>query len=110
MLHLPKIFTAVVPDTHTSSDWRQSEFPSPNGGCLATLAKRWVPGNIAEFPGLEIERRGGYVIAPWRGKEDGERGEAFAARMRAETRCMVADRRNGRIVELEQGVNERAAG
>jgi hypothetical protein len=26
-----------APDTHTPSDWRQLEFPSPNGGCLATL-------------------------------------------------------------------------
>ena len=25
-----------VPDTHTPSDWRQLEFPSPKGGCLAT--------------------------------------------------------------------------
>ena len=50
------------------------------------------------------------MIAPRHGKEDGERGEAFAARMRAETGCMVADGRNGRIVVLEQGVNKRAAG
>jgi hypothetical protein len=31
----------MVPDTHTPhtpSDWRQLEFPSPNGGCLATQA------------------------------------------------------------------------
>jgi hypothetical protein len=42
-----------VPDTHTPSDWRQLEFPppnggrleTPNGGCLATSGKRWVSGN-----------------------------------------------------------------
>jgi hypothetical protein len=55
---------------------------------------------LAGFPGLRIEERVGYVIAPWHGKEDGERGEAFAARLQAETGCLVADRRNGRIVEL----------
>ena len=55
---------------------------------------------LVEFPGLKVERRDGYLIAPWHGREDGERGEAFAARMQAETGCLVADRRNGRIVEL----------
>jgi hypothetical protein len=56
---------------------------------------------LAEFPGLEVEGRDGYLIAPWHGREDGTRGEAFAARLQAETGCLVADRRNGRIVELE---------
>jgi hypothetical protein len=65
---------------------------------------------LVEFPGLKIERRAGYVIAPWHGKEDGERGEAFAIRLRTETGCLVADRRNGRIVDLGQGVSKRAAG
>jgi hypothetical protein len=55
---------------------------------------------LAEFPALKIERKDGYIIAPWHGREDAERGEAFAARMQAETGCMVADRRNGRIAEL----------
>jgi hypothetical protein len=30
--------------TASPSDWRQLEFPSANGGCLATR-KRWVSGN-----------------------------------------------------------------
>jgi hypothetical protein len=64
---------------------------------------------LVEFPGLKIERRAGYVIAPWHGKDDGDRGEAFASRLRAETGCMIADRRNGRIVELGQGASKRAA-
>ncbi len=55
---------------------------------------------LAEFPGLKVEQRDGYLIAPWHGREDAERGEAFAERMRAETGCSVIDRRNGRIVEL----------
>jgi hypothetical protein len=56
---------------------------------------------LAEFPGLKVEQRDGYLIAPWHGREDAERGEAFAARIQAETGCLVADRRNGRIVQLE---------
>jgi hypothetical protein len=55
---------------------------------------------LAGFPGLKVEECEGYVVAPWHGREDGERGEAFAARLQAETGCLAADRRNGRIVEL----------
>jgi hypothetical protein len=55
---------------------------------------------LAELPGLKIELRARYPIAPGHGREDGERGAAFAARLQAETGCLVADRRNGRIVEL----------
>ena len=36
---------------------------------------------LADFPGLEVERRGGYLIAPRHGREDSERGEAIAARV-----------------------------
>ena len=65
---------------------------------------------LAEFSGLKIERRDGYLIAPWHGREDGERGEAFAGRLQTETGCLVADRRNGRLVDLVQKVSGRAAG
>jgi hypothetical protein len=65
---------------------------------------------LAEFPGLMIEQRAGYVVVPWHGRDDGERGEAFAARLQAETGCLVADRRNGRIVELKRTQFERTAG
>jgi hypothetical protein len=64
---------------------------------------------LAEFPGLKVERWDGYVIAPWHGREDGERGEAFAARLQAETGCLVADRRHGRVVDLAR-VAGRVAG
>ncbi len=57
---------------------------------------------LAEFLGLKVDRRDGYLVAPWHGREDGDRGEAFAARVRAETGCLVADRRNGRIVEIDR--------
>jgi hypothetical protein len=66
---------------------------------------------LVEYPGLKVERRDGFLIAPWHGREEGERGEAFAARLQAETDCLVADRRNGRIVEVAQPVRAaKAAG
>jgi hypothetical protein len=37
---------------------------------------------LAEFPELKIERRVGFVIAPWHRKENGERGR----RSRSESR------------------------
>jgi hypothetical protein len=77
---------------------------------LKPLDDATVARVLAEFPGLNIERRDGYVIAPWHGQQDADHGEAFAARLQAETGCLVADRRNGRIVELRQVVSERAAG
>jgi hypothetical protein len=64
---------------------------------------------LAEFPGLKVERRDGYLIAPWHGREHARRGEAFAARMQAEAGCLIADRRNGRLVELGQATG-RVAG
>jgi hypothetical protein len=64
---------------------------------------------LAGFPGLKIEAKDGYLVAPWHGREDGERGEAFAALMQAETGCLVADRRNGRIVELGRAKVARTA-
>ena len=64
----------------------------------------------AEFPGLPIERRAGYVIAPWHGMEDAERGEMFAARLRAETACLVVDRRNGKLVEFGRAAAEPVTG
>jgi hypothetical protein len=58
---------------------------------------------LASFPGLKVERRDGYLVAPWHGREDSERGEAFAARLQAETGCLVADRRNGRLLDFAAG-------
>ena len=67
---------------------------------IRPLDNETVSRVLAGFPGLNVERRDGYLIAPWHGREDGERGEAFAARMQAETGCLVADGRNGRVVTL----------
>jgi hypothetical protein len=43
--HSPHSQRLGVPVTHTPSDWRQLELPSPNGGCLATRRVGvWNPG------------------------------------------------------------------
>jgi hypothetical protein len=73
------------------------------------LDREAVARVLAGFPGLQVEERDGYVVAPWHGREDGARGEAFAARLQAETGCLVADRRNGRIVTWERAAG-RVAG
>lgn len=85
-----------------------SAIPDRLAVALRPLDSVTVARVLAEFPGLKAERRDGYLIAPWHGREDAERGEAFAARMQAMTNCLIADRRNGRIVELGQ-TKERAA-
>ena len=77
---------------------------------LRRLDEEAVARVLAEFPGLEVERHAGYLVAPWHGRDDGIRGEQFAARLQAETGCLVADRRNGRIVDLRQKLSDRAAG
>ena len=64
------------------------------------LDKATVARVLAEFPGLNVDRRDGFLIAPGHRREDADRGEEFADRLQAETRCVVADRRNGRIVEV----------
>ena len=63
---------------------------------------------LAEFPGLQIERHDGYLIVPWHGREDGARGEAFASRIQEQTGCMVADRRNGRVVVFSRTASRSA--
>src|SRR4051812_6763371 len=78
---------------------------------VRALDEATVISVLAEFPGLRIERCEGYLIAPWHGREDAERGEAVAARVQAETGCLGADRRNGRIVEVGKvAEGQRAAG
>lgn len=66
---------------------------------LRPLDREVIARVLVGFPGLKVEELDGSVVAPWHGREDADRGEAFAARLQAETGCLVADRRNGRIVE-----------
>lgn len=54
---------------------------------------------LVDFPGLKVDQRDGYVVVPWHGKPDAMRGEAFVARMHAETGCLIADRRNGKMID-----------
>jgi len=76
---------------------------------LKPLDREVVARVLVAFPGLKVEEREGYLIAPWHGREDGDRGEAFAARLQAETGCLVCDRRNGRVVELAHPLVARTA-
>jgi hypothetical protein len=76
---------------------------------IKLLDRAIVARVLASFPGLRVEERDGYLIAPWHGREDAERGEAFASRLQAETGCLVADRRNGQIVELDRAEVARPA-
>ena len=46
---------------------------------VSPLDEATVARVLAEFPGLKVERRDGYLVAPWHGREDADRGEAFAA-------------------------------
>jgi hypothetical protein len=69
---------------------------------------------LAEFPGLKVERRDGYLIAPWHGREDADRGRsvrrAHAGRdglpgrrpaERADGRAGSGGRREGGGIEAE---------
>jgi hypothetical protein len=47
------------------------------------------PPMVADFPGLKVEQRDGFLVVPWHGREDGERGKSFAARIQAETGCLI---------------------
>ena len=85
--------------------------PTGSGAGIAAVTARTVDFGASDAPlsDQQLADCRGCVVVPWLGREDGERGEAFAALLQAETGCLVADRRNGRIVEL--GAAEgRAAG
>ena len=86
--------------------------PSAIHECIGVALRPFDEVTIAraltEFPGLKVERRDGHLVAPWHGREDAERGEAFALQLQAVTGCLVADRWNGRIVELGRVVSESA--
>jgi hypothetical protein len=57
---------------------------------------------LADFPGLEVEQRGGYVVLPWHGLGQADRAEEFALRLMRATGSIAADRRNGRLIEASQ--------
>lgn len=56
---------------------------------------------LAEFPGLKAEPKDGYIVLPWHGLGPVGASEAFALRLHTLTGCLIADRRNGRIIQPE---------
>ena len=54
---------------------------------------------LAEFPGIKAECKDGYVVLPWHGLGSVGVSEAFALRLHELTGCLIADRRNGRLIE-----------
>ena len=56
---------------------------------------------LAEFPGIKAEREDGYMVLPWHGLGPVGASEAFALRLHELTGCLIADRRNGRLIEPE---------
>jgi hypothetical protein len=57
---------------------------------------------LAEFPGIKAERKDGYVVLPWHGLGSVGVSETFALRLHELTGCLIADRRNGRLIEPEE--------
>ena len=56
---------------------------------------------LAEFPGIKAECKDGYMVLPWHGLGPVGVSEAFALRLHELTGCLIADRRNGRLIEPE---------
>jgi len=55
----------------------------------------------AEFTGINAEHKDGYMVLPWRGLGPVGVSTAFALRLHELTGCLIADRRNGRLIEPE---------
>jgi hypothetical protein len=74
-------------------------------GCAAVatrpLDESTVRCVLAEFPDVEAERKDGYMVLPWHGLGSVDVSEAFALRLHELTGCLIADRRNGRLIEPE---------
>ena len=57
---------------------------------------------LAEFPDVKVEGKEGYLVLPWHGLGSADVSEAFALRLHELTGCLIADRRNGRLIEAEE--------
>ena len=86
--------------------------PLPDGGAsrpggihrCAAVATRPLDETVirrvlSEFPGIKAERKDGYMVLPWHGLGPVGVSEAFALRLHELTGCLIADRRNGRLIE-----------
>lgn len=90
--------------------------PEALEGCVA-LATRpideaTVRRVMAEFPGVKADLKEGYVVLPWHGLGTVDQSEAFALCLQRLTGCLIADRRNGRLVEVGSlsGMERKAVG
>ena len=68
---------------------------------ITPLDETTVRRVLAEFPGIKAECKDGYVVLPWHGLGPVAVSEAFALRLHELTGCLIADRRNGRLIEPE---------
>jgi hypothetical protein len=77
--------------------------PEALRGCAAVatspLDETTVRSVLAEFPGIMAEYKDGYVVLPWHGLGPVDVSEAFALRLYELTGWLIADRRNGRLIE-----------
>jgi hypothetical protein len=62
------------------------------------LGETTVRRVLAEFPGIKAEHKDGYMVLPWQGLGPAGLSEAFALRLHELTGCLIADRRNGRLI------------
>jgi hypothetical protein len=62
---------------------------------------------MAEFPNVQAECKDECVILPWHGLGPIVPSEEFALRLQRLTGCLIADRRNGRLIEPEVLVQEK---
>jgi hypothetical protein len=54
-----------------------------------------------KWPDIVAELKDGYVVLPWHGLGPAGVCEAIALRLHELTGCLIADRRNGRLIEPE---------
>jgi hypothetical protein len=54
---------------------------------------------LAKFPGIKAQLKDRYIVLPWHGLAPVGVSEAFALRLHELTGCLIADRRNGRLIE-----------
>lgn len=55
-----------------------------------------------DFMDVTLTHRDGYLVVPWLGHPKAARAEEFAARLQAELGYLVADCRNGALVDLSE--------
>lgn len=88
--------------------------PEALRGCAAVptrpLDETLVSRVMDEFPDVAAEFKDGYVVLPWHGLVPAGPSEEFALRLQQLTGCVIADRRNGRVIDAASltGANKAA--